>query len=374
MKIFYFTDIYIKGFTGKEKGTRVKIESFRKILKSDFEFFTPKYKFKSIFLRVFYYLFCDMILCFNIFIFYRNYVIYERSSFFIITNFCIRFFRLNVFTEIHADEAEELNLLFKPYYQKRIISSLWKLKKVFLRQNTGIVYNHPYLRRHFKNVFFCPSISVYNGADTVAYFPKEIMNSRIGLDLPLNKIICLFLGSGSKWHGIDYVISIFNTDIFSLRDDICLLVVGPPKNRRIELEDKCKGSNVFFVGEVDNSIAMEYINASNICLLPVKSNRVSPGSPIKLYDYAACGKPIVAQRDLHGYSDEVLNHELGIVIDYTNALKSSIELLDFINNYNPNQYLRNNRLKAVTNINVDNRIHKTIDFFSSLTCTDTLYS
>lgn len=367
MKIFYFTDIYIQGYKGKEKGTRLKIESFKTRLSSNFNFFTPKYNFKNIFFRFFYYLYCDLLLSFKILIFYRDYIILERSSFFVITNFLIRISGLKVFSEIHADESEELNLLSKPYYQKRLISLLWKLKVLFYKKNNGIVYNHPYLLRHFESVFPCPSISVFNGADTVTFFPIELEMSRDSLGLPMNIIICLFIGSGAEWHGLDYLIEMFNSDVFSERDDIRLYVVGPSKNRRASLKEKCKGSNISFIGEVDNDLAVKYINSSNICLLPVRNNRVSPGSPIKLYDYAACGKPIVAQDKLNGYSDEVLNHDLGIVLDYANPLKSSIELLNFIDSYNPNQYLKNNRQKAMNEINVNNRINEMIDFFSSVT-------
>ena len=57
------------------------------------------------------------------------------------------------------------------------------------------------------------------------------------------------------------------------------------------------------------------IIAADACLLPVKNNRISPGSPLKLYDYISNNKPVIAE-DIIGYSDEVLKYNFGLSVNF----------------------------------------------------------
>lgn len=366
MKIFYITDICITGYSGKEKGTRTKIDCLKKKLGKNFIYFSPKYKINNSIINLLYLLLNDLILCLRIVLFNRNYIFIERSSRLVITNYIIRLFEFPVFSEVHADVEEEISLLDKPLYQKLLIQFLWKINLWNYSKNLGIFYNHPYVQNHFSKKITCPSIAVYNGAATDEYYPMNKNECRKTFNIDVEKIIFIFIGSGSKWHGLDYLISIFNSQNMRNRNDIKLLVVGPSVQRVNSIKESVKGNNIIFINEVDNSKAVKLINASDICLLPVKNNRISPGSPIKLYDYAACGKAIIAQQKLHGYFDEVLNHNLGIVVDFSEAKEASDTLLNFIDNYDPNFYMKNNRWMAENRINVNNRIDSWLEFITSI--------
>src|SRR5690606_39279334 len=49
----------------------------------------------------------------------------------------------------------------------------------------------------------------------------------------------------------------------------------------------------------------DLIKASDLCLLPVKNNRASPGSPLKLYDYISNGRFVLDRKSTRLNSSHV---------------------------------------------------------------------
>lgn len=96
--------------------------------------------------------------------------------------------------------------------------------------------------------------------------------------------------------------------------------------------------NIFFYGHVDQSEVSNYIRGFDVCILPnlrnVKTGKNSDigkfTSPLKMFDYMAHGKAIVAS-DLPVLK-EVLNEEIAIFADP----ESSIEWVNALNKLNDN--------------------------------------
>ena len=366
MKILYITDISINGYSGKEKATGEKIKSLRNVLNADFNYFSPKKNIKGVVLKFIYLMWFDFVLAFKILLFYRGFVIIERSTFLVITNSLVRVFKFKVFSEIHADASEELKISKKTKLEKIIINLFWTIKLKMLCKNSGMIYNNPLLKTHFDKKIICPSISIYNGANTMLFKPQKNEKYRKLFNIDKNDIVFLFIGSGSIWHGLEYLIEIFNHPKMLEKKNISLIIAGPNESVIHELTRSIINKNIFFTGTLNTTEAVEVINTSNLCLLPVRSIRISPGSPLKLYDYAACGKAIITQENLPGYSDEVLNYNLGITVDFTKADKAVKNLLDFIESFDENSFLLNNSKIANKIINWDNRIESWVKFISSV--------
>jgi len=71
----------------------------------------------------------------------------------------------------------------------------------------------------------------------------------------------------------------------------------------------------------------EYINASNVCVVP-KIPLKSGHSPLKLYEYMACGKPVVASR-ISGF--EILEqNNAGILVEPENPEKLAKAILKLL--------------------------------------------
>jgi glycosyltransferase involved in cell wall biosynthesis len=80
-----------------------------------------------------------------------------------------------------------------------------------------------------------------------------------------------------------------------------LLIVGdgPIKEELVRIAEELGiSSKVLFTGIVAYERVPLYINASNVCVAPFirERNEKSGVSPLKIYEYAACGKAIVASR------------------------------------------------------------------------------
>ena len=70
-----------------------------------------------------------------------------------------------------------------------------------------------------------------------------------------------------------------------------------------------------FAGAVPQDKVVFFINAMDVCVAPFtrKRNERIGLSPLKIYDYLACGKPIVAS-DINGVGDLLQENEIGIAI------------------------------------------------------------
>lgn len=127
-----------------------------------------------------------------------------------------------------------------------------------------------------------------------------------------DKFIIGFVGSIAKWHGVEILIKAFcriKTQIPNSR----LLFVGGGET----LEDLKKlaqklgvGQEVIFTGNVKHEEVFTYISLMDITVLP-RTNWYM--SPIKIFEYGAMGKPIVAP-DNDPVKDVMINNEDGLLV------------------------------------------------------------
>lgn len=107
-----------------------------------------------------------------------------------------------------------------------------------------------------------------------------------------NTLVVVFVGSFQPYHRADLLVDA----IGRLRSDrkICLLLVGAGREQsQAQTQAQIVGSSiqVEFTGAVRYSDVPPYIAASDIAVLPATN---SFGNPMKLYEYMALGKSVVA--------------------------------------------------------------------------------
>ncbi len=267
-------------------------------------------------------------------------VIQIRGEYYFLILILAKIFKIPVIREIHSDTFEELIL----HYPERANQLKYRIINIFrniiLNGSTGVIFNHPDLEKHFRKKYLkgkVKSTSVYNGTDTENFVPfeeDEVKKTRAELGLKQELKYLLFIGSVSKWHGVDILIKSFG----SILDDPTLadyrvLIVGGINPTYIDYLKSIGHKNIEFVGLVDKSIAVKYMNISHFCLLPVNNIRVSPGSPLKLYDYCSCGKYVLTQEKVTGYSDILDKYGIGGTCDFSDP-QSIIDALLRIENNN----------------------------------------
>ncbi len=156
-----------------------------------------------------------------------------------------------------------------------------------------------------------------NGVDPEKFSPAvEGVRIRKKFNLDENFIVG-FIGTFTRWHGVE---TLFEAAIkvHQKNSDIKFLLIGDG-NLKPDLELKTYQLNlqgtIYFTGIIPHSEAPEYLAACDVLVSPhlgFESGERFFGSPTKLFEYMAMGKPIIAS-DLE---------QIGkIIIDEFNGLK-----------------------------------------------------
>ena len=104
---------------------------------------------------------------------------------------------------------------------------------------------------------------------------------------------------------------------------------GPEKEKLVNLIKDMRLEEFFIIKEeVEFNRVPVYINVFDIAILFFKPIRRNRGNPIKLFEYLACGKPVIAT-DIENYGKLLERYSAGIAVDSENprAVAEAIILL-----------------------------------------------
>ncbi|MBX2998552.1 MAG: glycosyltransferase family 4 protein [Caldilineaceae bacterium] len=161
-----------------------------------------------------------------------------------------------------------------------------------------------------------------------------------------------FVGSFKPWHGLDFLLDAF-ARVQSVAHNCKLVLVGDGPVRS-ELEAKVKDlqleAQVIFTGKIEHQEVAELLQAVQIAVVnPRVSNASLAQSPLKLFEYMAAGKAIVAPSI--STVEQILTHQVDAMLVPPNNVDALVNaLLALIQN----QELRLNlgqsaKQKALTN-------------------------
>lgn len=158
---------------------------------------------------------------------------------------------------------------------------------------------------------------INNGANIHLFKPLDISNCRDQLGINRNyKIVC-FVGNLAPWQGVDYLIKAAPS-VLTVCPDAQFLIVGDGLMKE-EYMRLAKNLGVFdkfiFTGAVPYEDVPNYINASDVCVhfpFGKRNDRVGASS-LKLFEYMACGKPIITS-DISGIPKEIKHANAGILV------------------------------------------------------------
>ncbi len=359
--------IYIAGYnldkpSGRNKATREKFEALKKLAGQQYRdrfpgktgLFYPGGSSTLLFsyLKV---LFFDIYLLGRLFLINKRSIVIQRNTFLPLTNIYLKIKGIKIIYELHTDMRDEIRFYNKNVLEKFLLHIFVFFEKMNICLASGLIYNHPVLLEKMSQENTCArkkqlkgkSIYTYNGSNPALFLPmnKEVCQRELLLDSHCRYY--LFIGSLSKWRGVDLLINIFSK--YMDEKDV-LLVVGPSNHSYGEQLKKsaATSSNIQFYEEVPPAEVVKWINAVDICLVPVKPVLKSPGNPLKLYDYVACGKPIIGQQEVTGCSDEIINYGLGAVTNFYEAEQAAEDLKTFFKKHDARHYLEHNREIAVS--------------------------
>ena len=154
------------------------------------------------------------------------------------------------------------------------------------------------------------------GVDIQVFSPGErndTLMARWGVG-PENRVL-LFMGTIYTFSGLDSVIRDL-PELLVKHSDVRTLIVGGGKDElrlRKLAKDYGVADRVVFTGVLDYDLLPDIIRSATICLNPFELNDVTRDIlPTKLFQYLACGKPLVATR-LPGMTPFLSGEEHGVV-------------------------------------------------------------
>ena len=262
---------------------------------------------------------------------YRPDAVYERYALgqHYIANYCHKndiphILEVNALLANEAVYARSMNRIIGKYFISREMQFL---------QNTGTIfvvsrYLKDLLDQGKSEIFFHP-----NGVDPDFFNPARTDPARIKQRYNLQGFKILgWIGGFRPLRGAEEVLEIGHHCI-KIDNSIRILLVGdgPLKSKLEELVSCYSISDyVIFTGRLPKTEMPDLISAMDICLAPYPEDGARYFSPLKVFEYMAMAKPIVATDE--GQCKELLCGGAGLLLPFNDKRKWAREILALLDN------------------------------------------
>ena len=177
-------------------------------------------------------------------------------------------------------------------------------------------------------------LTIYNWVDTNLIRPTENRNNDFRNNNNLNgKFIISFAGVIGFAQGLDVVV--YCAELLKSYKDILFLLIGDgiKKNGLMEKARNMQLNNIKFLPPQPKEIYPSILYASDICLVTLDKNVLTPAVPAKLLSVMASGRPVVASMNLKGDAPKIVESaKCGYCVEADNAMGLSKAILKLYNN------------------------------------------
>jgi glycosyltransferase involved in cell wall biosynthesis len=183
------------------------------------------------------------------------------------------------------------------------------------------------------------------------------------------KLIVSFVGGFQLWHGIDLLVESFAKVLHQIPNSKLLLVGDGPARTSIEEKVKNLGiaSSVQITGLVPQKKIPEILSAVDVAVIPYpKLPNELWFSPLKLYEYMAAGKAIVASRSGQ-IADVIQDGENGRLVNPGDIDDLANVIIRLLNNPDEREWIgKNARQQAVEQHSWDRYIRRLEEIYHSV--------
>ncbi len=252
---------------------------------------------------------------------------------YIISSFFLLIYLIRILPRYDIIYAGEYNAVIIAYlrrhlYQKKVIfeinglaneeqklkdASLLNKIKSFLIKRAEKIATHfsdkiicvtPQIKSYLIKNFACQSDKVEvigNGVNTEKFFPildeKILSKWRTRLGIEPEESVVIFVGNLARWQGVDILIE-SGIQLLKKRKNIKFLIVGDGIMKKVLMKKIAtffQRDKFIFTGMINYSDIPFLINVANIGVAPfiLKRNCWTGVSPLKVFEYMACKKPVV---------------------------------------------------------------------------------
>lgn len=203
-----------------------------------------------------------------------------------------------------------------------LISKVEKLVKMYILRRADLILPvgnsmENYLIKNGLNEF--QMMNIPQGID-IRRFSIDIDSSKIRKRYGLNNSkVFVYVGSLSKSRSLSLIINAFSKVRKSF--DVKLLIVGDgsDKENLIKLVDNLKlKKDIIFTGFVDQDDVPLFIHCADYGLSPVPPLKMYKVSiPIKLHEYMAMGKPVIANKEIYEQKTVINDSKGGLLVEFS---------------------------------------------------------
>lgn len=172
-------------------------------------------------------------------------------------------------------------------------------------------------------------------------FDTKSIKQQIGLK---NEQVIIWVGGFYPWHNLDLLINSFQ-NVIKIIPDTRLVLIGDGKTREsIEqmIKDKNLDETVIFTGKVQHEKIPALLSIADIAVSPFDSYFPGHGgTPMKLFEYMAAGKPIVAT-NVSQVNAVIKNGYNGLLIEPGDELSFTDAIIHLAENPNERKRLGEN--------------------------------
>jgi glycosyltransferase involved in cell wall biosynthesis len=141
-----------------------------------------------------------------------------------------------------------------------------------------------------------PVATIPDAYNDAVFAPRDRDSARAALRLPTDAFIVVYTGLTFAYRGLDRLVAAFGAT-YAERSHALLLLVGGREQEREALQAQARGLGigdaVQTIPPQPNSAIPNYLAAADVLVLPDTVSKES-ASPLKLFEYAAMERPIVA--------------------------------------------------------------------------------
>jgi len=269
-------------------------------------------------------------------------IIYSRDE---LPLFCLSFFKKRLFWESHIGKSN--------FVIKRI-----------LRKCKGIVTITQGLKNFYLKNYSIASDKILIAPDGVDLrkFDIDITRQEVRkkLNLPLDKNIIMYTGHLYKWKGAHVLAAVAE---FLKNDNLIVFVGGAEKDLDKFRRENKKCKNILIVGRIKHNKIPLYLKSADVLVLPnsAKEN-ISKfyTSPMKLFEYMASGRPIVAS-DLPSIR-EILNKKNAFLVKADNSKGLAEGIKEILQNNDLATKISQQARKDVRNYTWKKRAERILEF------------
>jgi glycosyltransferase involved in cell wall biosynthesis len=216
-------------------------------------------------------------------------------------------YRKKLIYEINGIASEEMQLRGKTLGNRIAVSLLRVAEGIAVKSSEKIISVTLQISSHLKEEHNSPNQKIAvvgNGVNTEEFRPLskegrvDVWRREFGI-APGDRIV-MFVGNIARWQGVEMLVDVAFR-ILNKEQGVKFIIVGDgvlKDGLAKRVSESCYERSILFTGMVDYSIVPELINLADICVAPFISrrNEKTGVSPLKVFEYMACGKPVIASR------------------------------------------------------------------------------